>query len=467
MQNTSPKITAHASDLLTRKESHCQGAKLRKKIPRGAHAEWSSPSTRQSPVSLLSQQGKDRIPSLLPVRYDRMKVSPFTFLRGAAIVMAQDLASTPASGIDVQSCGDCHLANFGSYSSPEGVPVFDINDFDETLKAPFEWDIKRLGTSLVLAGQENGLSSKGARDLAANMSLSYCEQMTRLAAMTPLQIWSERIDLTAAIAGFDDQKVRARAEKLLSDRLEAAKGHFGLIASDGKNPSFKEKPPLVMRLPEQEETIRLAFNRYVETQPLERAILLRRYTLKDVIFKVVGIGSVGTFCAIGLFSTADGETMLLQIKEAQVSVLQADTRTSPFANQGERVVTGQRIMQAVSDTFLGWTHSNASTSSDTPDLSGSGRQFYVRRVKDSRLAAIGSDVAQDGLADYAKLCGRTLARAHARSGNVSMISGYLGKGASFAAAVAEFSETYADQTHKDWKTFCSALESGELSQKSA
>ena len=462
MKNDSREITTHKSVLLTRKESHCQGAKLRKQTPRGAHAEWSASDVRQNPVNFLFEQGKGRISSLLPVRYQRMKVSPFTFLRGSAVVMAKDLASTPASGINVQSCGDCHLANFGSYSSPEGVPVFDINDFDETLKAPFEWDVKRLGTSLVLAGQEGGLSSKATKDLATSMSLSYCEQMTRLAAMTPLQIWSERIDLTAAIAGFEDPKVRTRAEKLLSERMEAAKGHFGLIASDAKNPAFKEKPPLVMRLPEQEETIRLAFSRYVETQPLERAILLRRYTLKDVIFKVVGIGSVGTFCAIGLFSTADGETMLLQIKEAQMSVLQTDTLTSPFANQGERVVTGQRIMQAVSDTFLGWTHSNASISSDTPDLSGSGRQFYVRRVKDGRLAAVGSDVAQDGLADYAKLCGRTLARAHARSGNVSMISGYLGKGASFASAISDFSETYADQTHKDWKMFCSAVENGEI-----
>lgn len=407
------------------------GAKLRKSMPRAAQAEWTLPANRVDPIEILKQQGLTRISSLLSIRYDRMKVSPFTFLRGAAAVMAQDLAKAPVSGIRVQSCGDCHLANFGSYASPEGVPVFDINDFDETLDAPFEWDIKRLGTSLVLSGQESGLSPKASRQLVKTMSLAYTQQMARLAGMTPLQVWVDRIDLMAAISDFEDPKVKAKAEKLLSDRLDAAKGYFGLVSSDKSGPSLKEKPPLVMRLPDQEEAIRLAFARYIATQPPERAILLKRYNLRDVIFKVVGIGSVGTFCAIGLFATADGETMLLQIKEAQTSVLEAGAPPSPFKNQGERVVTGQRIMQAVSDTFLGWTHSNASIGGDMPDMAGAGRQFYVRRVKDSRLAAIGTDVAQEGLEDYARLCGRTLARAHARSGNASMISGYLGKGGGF------------------------------------
>ena len=438
------------------------GAKLRKSMPRAAQAEWAPPKDRADPVEILKQQGKTRIASLLPVRYDRMKVSPFTFLRGAAAVMAQDMAQAPVSGLRVQSCGDCHLANFGSYASPEGVPVFDINDFDETLDAPFEWDVKRLGTSFVLSGLESGLSPKAARHLVRTMSLSYTQQMTRLAGMTPLQVWLDRIDLMSAISDFEDPKVRAKAEKLLSDRLDAAKGYFGLVSSDKSGPSLKEKPPLVMRMPDQEETIRLAFARYIATQPPERAILLKRYNLRDVIFKVVGIGSVGTFCAIGLFATADGETMLLQIKEAQTSVLEAGAPPSPFKNQGERVVTGQRIMQAVSDTFLGWTHSNASIGGDTPDMAGAGRQFYVRRVKDSRLAAIGADVAQEGLEDYARLCGRTLARAHARSGNASMISGYLGKGAGFADAMAEFSEAYAQQTETDWKNFVDALEHGKL-----
>ncbi|KXV33845.1 hypothetical protein AD940_09055 [Gluconobacter thailandicus] len=455
-----PAVASH--DLLSRQDSRCLGAKLRKSMPRAAQAEWATSKDRVDPVEILKQQGKSRITALLSVRYDRMKVSPFTFLRGAAAVMAQDMAKAPVSGIHVQSCGDCHFGNFGSYASPEGVPVFDINDFDETLDAPFEWDIKRLGTSLVLSGQENGLSPKFVRQLVRTMSLSYTQQMVRLAGMTPLQVWTDRIDFMTAISNFEDPKVRAKAEKLLSDRLDAAKGHYGLVSSDKSGPSLKEKPPLVMRVPDQEETIRLAFARYIATQPPERAILLKRYNLRDVIFKVVGIGSVGTFCAIGLFATADGETMLLQIKEAQASVLEAGAPPSPFKNQGERVVTGQRIMQAVSDTFLGWTHSNASIGSDTPDLAGAGRQFYVRRVKDSRLAAIGADVAQDGLEDYARLCGRALARAHARSGNASMISGYLGKGAGFADAMAEFSEAYAQQTEQDWKNFVAALEHGKL-----
>ncbi|GAN60147.1 hypothetical protein ACI01nite_09590 [Acetobacter cibinongensis] len=453
-QNTTPYPT--------RKQSTQLGAARRKAVPRAAHATWDVPKHRADPVALLATQGLSRIQALLPVRYDRMKVSPFTFLRGAAVVMASDLASTPTSGIRVQSCGDCHLANFGSYASPEGVPVFDINDFDETLDAPFEWDIKRLGTSLVLAGLEGGFSNKAAHQMAESMTLAYCRQITQLSALSPLQIWASKIDLTAALANFKNTKVRSQTEKLLAQRLESAKTHFGLVAEDQTTPRFKEKPPLIMRIPEQESAVRTAFARYVATQPPERAILLQHYRLQDVIFKVVGIGSVGTFCAIGLFTTADGEPLLLQIKEAQPSVLAPAAGPSPFANQGERVVTGQRIMQAVSDTFLGWTHTSAANTADTPDLTGSGRQFYVRRLKDSRLAAVGSDVAQDGLPDYATLCGITLARAHARSGNTSLIAGYVGKGPAFAKAIAEFSVAYAAQTHTDWQAFTAALQHGAL-----
>lgn len=451
--------------LPTRAERHAKGVLLRKTVARSSHAEWTPPSNRASPVAILAAQGKTRIADLLPVRYARMKASPFAFLRGAAAVMAADLAHTPVTGVTVQACGDCHLANFGSYASPEGVPVFDINDFDETLPAPFEWDVKRLGTSLVLAGVEAGLSEKMARSLPEKMARTYARQISQLADLNPLEIWTSRIDLTAAIAQFEDRKVRESVETQLARRLESARNHFGLVADDGQSPSLRERPPLVMRLPAEEETIRHAFARYVATQPPERAILLDRYRLRDVVFKVVGVGSVGTFCAIGLFSTADGETLLLQIKEAQQSVLAPFTAPSRFHNQGERVVTGQRITQAVSDSFLGWTHSDAPQSGaakPVPDLSGEGRQFYVRRLKDARLAAIGSDFAQQGLEDYARLCGRALARAHARSGDVVTIGGYLGSGAAFADAICAFSSAYAKQTHADWAEFTAALKAGEL-----
>ncbi|GEN64411.1 DUF2252 domain-containing protein [Acetobacter oeni] len=464
-QTSLPLQPEASSRLRTRAERHAAGAQLRKSVCRTSQAEWAVRSDRTQPAVTLAAQGKTRIQELLPIRYARMKASPFAFLRGAAAVMAADLAHTPSTGLTVQACGDCHLANFGSYASPEGVPVFDINDFDETLTAPFEWDIKRLGTSLVLAGLESGMSDKAARALPEEMALTYTVQMTRLAELSPIEIWTDRIDLTSAVAQFEDRKVRARVQAELTRRLDSARNHFGLVADNGPAPSLRECPPLVMRLPAEEDTIRHAFARYCATQPPERLALLDRYRLKDVVFKVVGIGSVGTFCAIGLFATADSETLLLQIKEARTSVLAPFTAPDHFHNQGERVVTGQRITQAVSDSFLGWTHSDGPQSDATgtaPDLSGAGRQFYVRRLKDSRLAAIGADFAQQGLTDYAKLCGRTLARAHARSGDVVAIAGYIGKGTAFANAISAFSAAYAKQTHRDWAAFTAALKGNNL-----
>ncbi|PYD68865.1 DUF2252 domain-containing protein [Komagataeibacter swingsii] len=449
---------------LDRAERHRQGVALRRKTMRAHHAQWHAPRGRPDPVGLLARQGESRIPDLLPVRYGRMMASPFAFLRGAAVVMASDLAHTPAAGPRVQACGDCHLANFGSYASPEGTPVFDINDFDETLPAPFEWDIKRLGASLVLAGREGGLPEHRARELAVSMAQSYAMEMKHLAVLSPLEVWGNPIDLSAAIAAFSDRHARRRAETLLRARMESARCHYGLIDEEGGTPSLRAHPPLVMRLPAHEDTIRHAFARYVATQPAELAVLLDRYVLRDVIFKVVGIGSVGTFCAIGLFATPDGATLLLQIKEAQQSVLAPFAGASPFHNQGQRVVVGQRIMQAETDIFLGCTHTRpqSGTGPATPDLSGAGRQFYVRRLKDARLAAIGADIAPEGLADYARLYGRTLARAHARSGDGAFISGYLGKGRVFSDAIGCFSTRYADQTKVDWKMFTKAIRAGTI-----
>lgn len=464
MTSAFPAQTAH---LLPRALRHAGGVKLRKVAPRTRQAEWHPPKNRMDPVSILVAQGAHRISALLPVRYARMAVSPFAFLRGAAAVMATDLAGTLTAGPKVQSCGDCHLANFGSYASSEGIPVFDINDFDETLSAPFEWDIKRLGTSLVLAGREGGLSEVLSRALARTMAQSYAQEMAHLAPMNPMGIWTERIDLSSAIAGFRDKQARRKVRDLLEARLESARGHFGLVAEERGIPHLREKPPLVLRLPEQDVAIRTAFARYVATQPPERAILLSRYALRDVIFKVVGVGSVGTFCAIGLFATPDNEVLLLQIKEAQTSVLAPHLEPSPFHNQGERVVVGQRIMQTASDTFLGWTHSSGTDEVDgeTGSLPVGQRQFYVRRLKDQRLAAIGAEFAQIGLPDYALLCGRTLARAHARSGDVAILAGYLGGGRAFADAIASFSVAYADQTKADWKAFCAAIKADRISTK--
>ncbi|BAK82784.1 DUF2252 domain-containing protein [Komagataeibacter medellinensis] len=449
---------------LSRRARYEYGAALRKGTARARHGLWHAPHGRPDPVGVLIAQGTSRIQDLLPVRYARMLVSPFAFLRGAATIMAGDLAHTPAAGPMVQGCGDCHLANFGSYASAEGTPVFDINDFDETLPAPFEWDIKRLGTSLVLAGRQGGLSDGASRRLAVTMAQAYATEMKRLSLFSPLEVWANPINLSAAIAGFASKQARTQAQALLAQRMESARGHYGLVDTRQPMPALRERRPLVMRLPAHDDVIRKAFARYVATQPAELGVLLARYRLHDVIFKVVGIGSVGMFCAIGLFATVDGDMLLLQIKEAQQSVLAPFAGLSSFSNQGQRVVTGQRIMQAQSDLFLGWTHSAGQDrgATDEAGFLGAGRQFYVRRLKDARLAAVGSDVTPEGLPDYAHLYGRTLARAHARSGDTAVISGYLGRGRSFSDAVGSFSILYADQTRADWDVFCKAVRTGRI-----
>ena len=442
---------AETAPLLTLAERQAAGADLRGAVPRHRHAEWMSPAHRADPVAILIEQGRQRIPELLPIRYDRMRASPLAFLRGAAAVMAADLAETPVSGLRVQACGDCHLANFGSYATPEGLPVFDINDFDETLPAPFEWDVKRLATSLVLAGREDGMAEDECRMLAADAAHAYCSELSALAELPPLVAWSARIDLQQAIGAIGAGKARARAEKRLHARLHSAEGQYGLIDNSGPVPRLREKPPLVVRLSGHDDAVRQAFARYPVTLAPERRSLLQRYRLQDVIFKVVGVGSVGTFCAIGLFTTADGQPLLLQIKQAQASVLVPYAGASDYSNQGERVVTGQRTMQAASDLFLGWTL-----------MPEDGRMFYVRRLKDARLAEIGSQIEAESLPAYAALCGRTLGRAHARSGDAAMLAGYLGRGNRFAEAVAEFGMLYADRTQSDWRLFEDAIATGRI-----
>ena len=443
------RTSASPAPLLSRADRHAEGKRLREATRRHRHAEWQPAADRADPVAILQAQGTHRIADLLPVRYGRMQGSPLAFLRGAAAVMAADLATTPASGLRVQACGDCHLANFGSYATPEGLAVFDINDFDETLPAPFEWDAKRLAASLVLSGREAGLRARDCRRLAVDGLLAYRHEIERLAGLTPLAAWSARIDLLAAIDQVDSHHARSRIRAALDRQLDNAAAHFGLLDTGSRTPRLREKPPLVMRLPQHEDATRQAFARYVEALAPERRLLLQRYRLEDVVFKVVGIGSVGTFCAIGLFSTADGEPLLLQIKQAQASVLEPFAGAATQGNSGERVVVGQRAMQAASDLFLGWTH-------------GSGRQFYVRRLKDARLAALGADIQQYDLQAYAILCGRTLGRAHARSGDIAGLAGYLGRGRGFARAVADFAVLYADQTERDWGTFKQAVASGRL-----
>jgi uncharacterized protein (DUF2252 family) len=426
------------------------GAALRHDVPRSAQAQWTPPADRADPVEILIAQGKSRMQELLPIRYGRMRANPFAFLRGAAAVMAADLARTPATGIRLQACGDAHLANFGSYATPEGLPVFDINDFDETLPAPFEWDLKRLATSLVVSGRVAQYSEKAARKLAYAAAKAYGEHMAELAGLPPVVAWSRRIDLAKAIADIEDSKVRDAVEKRLARVLESGAKHFGLAKTQDGKVRIPEKPPLVYHLSKHDLPARKAFESYAKTLQEDRRVLLHRHTLRDVAFKAVGVGSVGTFCAIGLLTAGDGSPLLLQIKEAQESVLAPFAGSSAYANHGERVVVGQRMMQAATDVFLGWTRAPID-----------GRCFYIRRLKDSRLADIGAQL-QAALPFYASLCGRTLARAHARAGDPALVSGYIGSGTAFEEAVSEFAVAYADQTEKDWNSFVAAIKAGRI-----
>jgi uncharacterized protein (DUF2252 family) len=324
-------------------------------VPLDANAVWKAPANRADPVQTLIEQGKSRIADLLPVRYARMKTDPFAFLRGAAAVMAADLASGPTTGLRVQACGDCHLANFGGYASPEGTPVFDVNDFDETLPAPFEWDVKRLAASLAVAGRVAKMPGRDCRRLARAAAKSYRERLGELALLSPLDAWSSRIDLAAAIADVDSNRVRHYIEKRREKALRGAAEHYGLVERKNGNWKIKDKPPLVHHLSHHELHANQAFASYAESLQEDRRVLLRRYHPRDVAFKTVGVGSVGTFCAIGLFVADDGSPLLLQIKEAQASVLAPFAGASGYANHGERVVVGQRMMQATPDVFLGWT----------------------------------------------------------------------------------------------------------------
>jgi uncharacterized protein (DUF2252 family) len=442
----------HGQSALTGlEERRANGAEWRSRVPLDAHAEWKAPASRCDPVQTLIEQGKSRIVDLLPVRYARMKTDPFAFLRGAAAIMAADLASGPTTGLRVQVCGDCHLANFGGYASPEGTPVFDVNDFDETLPAPFEWDVKRLAVSLAVAGGVAKMSGRDCRRLARAAAKSYRERLGELALLSPLDAWSSNIDLAAAVADVDSSKVRHYIEKRREKALQGAAEHYGLVERKHGDWKIKDKPPLVRHLSHHELHANQAFASYAESLQEDRRVLLQRYHRRDIAFKTVGVGSVGTFCAVGLFVADDGSPLLLQIKEAQASVLAPFAGASDYANHGERVVVGQRMMQATPDVFLGWTQNPIN-----------GRYFYVRRLKDSRLADLGT-LLEEALPYYAKLCGHTLARAHARSGDAVMLSRYLGDDNEFDKAIAEFATAYADQTERDWHGFVDAIKAGRIS----
>jgi uncharacterized protein (DUF2252 family) len=440
------------------------GKQLRGAVSRESLGEFSAGD--RDPIAIINETNKGRLPALVPIRRQRMAQSPFAFLRGAAALMAVDLAGQPSPGIRAQSCGDCHLMNFGAFLSPEGNALFDINDFDETLPdVDFTVDLKRLAASFAVAALAAGDSDKTARRIAKNVALAYRERLAKLARLSPLEAWHSRINLTHEADGlFNDalaKKLRLAAAQKHADRQEDA--NFPHVARDPATGDWRieDNPPLIYHVPQQEDPsihvdIPAVFASVTSTLAPEVATLLARYKLADSAFKVVGVGSVGTYCAIGLFMTQDGDPLFLQVKEALTSALER-LPGAPWAfQQGARVVAGQRIMQAATDLFLGWTTDQTS-----------GRQFYVRHLKNRRLGSISELLETQALPQYATLCGRTLARAHARSADAATLWGYMGKNEVFADAIASFAMLYAAQNRRDFETFTAAGDAGKPAEAAA
>jgi uncharacterized protein (DUF2252 family) len=456
-----PLENVRPHDVLPAAERRDAGHALRRLMPRRSHAVWRSPSDRRDPLDIVIETSRHRISSLLPIRYGRMQPSPFAFLRGSAAVMAADLATTPTSGIWVQSCGDCHLANFGVYAALDGTPIFDVNDFDETMPAPFEWDLKRLAVSVAVDARGRRIPERACRDLARSVVTAYRQHMAKLMRLDPQTAWWLRVDVTKVLQGIDEVKLRQRELKRLHIAAEAHRTGYRRLL-ERRRSGWRIRPQVPVVTPSSslddntlEVVARTAFEAYKVSQPEERGVLLDRYQLTDVAFKVVGVGSVGTFCALGLFTDRDGATLLLQLKEAQQSVLAPYAAPSVYVNQGQRVVTGQRIMQGEHDIFLGWAQEHSSD-----------QYCYVRQLKDSRLAAIGNKIADAVLPYYAPLCGTTLARAHSRSGDAARIAGYMGSSGSFDMAIAEFAMAYAVQVESDWRLFVEAIKAGVIEARS-
>lgn len=441
--------------MLTLDERLAAGKAARTQTPRTSHGTWSPPPNRPDPIALLESQGETRFAFLLPLRYGRMASSPFAFLRGSAIVMAEDLAHTPASGIRAQICGDAHVANFGVFASPERRLVFDINDFDETLQGPWEWDVKRLVASIVIAGRSLGFKKGTNEDLVLEAMQTYREQMWEYSEQSVLDVWYSRLDLKEMVQDLSPSR-QARINSSMNKaakqgRLEAFSKMTEVV--DGVR-RFKEVPPKLthVSIKGDIETVEAAFNSYRESLPYERRILLDRYRFVDFVLKVVGVGSVGTGCfAFLLDAGEDHDPLLLQIKEASGSVLEQHLGPAPFPNHGERIVVGQRLMQAASDIFLGWLHNEAN-----------GRDYYVRQLRDMKYSADLTKANPSLMKFYVEMCTAALARAHARTSDPAMLAGYLGKSDTFDQSLMKFAFLYADQTEHDHAALVSAIKAGRI-----
>jgi uncharacterized protein (DUF2252 family) len=428
------------------------GRDIRKRCERKSHAAWKAPANRRDPVDILIEQGKTRLQELLPLRYARMKVSPFAFLRGGAAVMASDLAGTPDSGLRVQAGGDCHCLNFGGFATPERRLVFDINDFDETAVAPWEWDLKRLATSFVVATLDI-LDKTARRELAERVAARYRETMAEIAATPVLDAWYQgmtidSVEMAEAI-GVGAATLR-KARSFLTHPAIVSITHRA-----GPEPRIEDQPPLVYHPPAKQ---RAAFHAGVEkmlvdyktTLTLAQRTLVERYRFVDAAYKVVGVGSVGTLCGVLMMVSGDGEVLNLQFKEADPSVLEAYAGTIPYKHHGERVVRGQRLLQAASDMLLGY------------GKGPSGRDIYVRQLRDAKVKPTLETMTPRNFRRYAATCAEVLARAHARTGDAVVLSAYLGKGTSFDEAIARFATAYGTQTERDHASLQKAIKSGRL-----
>jgi uncharacterized protein (DUF2252 family) len=439
-------------------ERYEMGKQMRKKCPRSSHAKWGASENRHDPVDLILESNKGRIEKLVPLRHGRMVRSPFTFYRGAALNMAADLSGTPVTGINVQACGDAHLCNFGGFATPERNVIFSINDLDETSPAPWEWDLKRLAASFVVACRNNNLNEKTARETALECVRSYRENMVIFSEMKTMELWHYSLGPDQLISKLKNPELKRRGLKRLEKERSRsiAEEIFPQIAGGTNNSMFiKDQLPSIFHweghIPgDVRKSIRDTFEQYKTSLPPGFSFLLNRYELKDLVIKVVGVGSVGTACWVALFMTGDGDPLFIQVKEARTSVLEAYAGKSIYQNNGQRIVNGYRLMQPFSDPFLGWA------------VGEGGRHFFFRQLRDIKISIKVETFGKTEMLSYADWCGQALALSHARSGDAAMLSGYMGNSDTLDMAIADFSLAYADQNEKDHAAFKKAIKSGKV-----
>ncbi|MCC5849046.1 MAG: DUF2252 domain-containing protein [Verrucomicrobia bacterium] len=460
MKNVQEIANQHAPSgkHLSVEERQAAGKALRKQVPHDAHGEWKPADDRADPVALLEISNRGRIPDLVPVRHHRMLESPFTFYRGSALAMAADLAQTPVTGIQVQACGDAHLMNFGGFASPERTLIFDLNDFDETLPGPWEWDLKRLVTSIYIAGEDLELKEDAIDDAVRATAESYRQAIRDYGGMRALDVWYSQIQADTLLEYAPD-KTTEKAWKRMTSRAEDRTGADAFLKQteevNGKR-RLIDQPPQLNHPPEAEAyfaKIKNIYEKYVTTLRDEYQFLLQRYRLVDASLKVVGVGSVGTHCGVALLMADDDDPLMLQFKEARPSVLEPYVEHPPITHQGRRVVHGQRLMQAASDIFLGWTSDEA------------GQDYYFRQLWDKKTSINLKGFSAKGLMAYGNICSRALARAHACSGNPAMIGGYLGSDNGFDKALTKFARAYAKQNKSDYTAMMAAVKEGRIEVK--